>query len=156
MSYEPTRKIMTAAELREAQAGSHGRDYSESDDGYGDMEAEGKRGWEVIPAWGRDGWDLGAWPYVSVLTRIVNQGGLDSDGKLVRSYELMQICEGDRTVYRFSSQGDRDAAIDYLFLWYAAEKDWAPVHDRAALDAGTVEVDARFRGPCHPSRWEGR
>jgi hypothetical protein len=49
---------------------------------------------------------------------------------------MQQIVEGDHTLYRFSSEEDRNAAIDYLFLWYAAEKSWAPLEyeDREKLD----------------------
>lgn len=133
------RPIMTAAELREHQYRTYGRNYAESDDGYSDMEAEEKRGWHVIANWGRDGWDLGEWPYVMIYKR-VRQG----------KYEVLSICEGDRTWYQFDSQEDQYAALDYLFLWYAAGRTWAPLRyeHRAALDTGELpEVDPKWRGP---------
>lgn len=140
---------MTAAELATFKTTSYGRNYNESCDGYGDMEAENKRGWHDIPAWGRDGWNLGEWPYVVIYHRTTNPGTV-TGGKLDRVYELMSICEGDRDVYTFPTEADREAATDYLFLWYAAGKRWAPLDwdDREALDAGDLTVDDKYRGPC--------
>lgn len=37
-------------------------------DGYDWMDLAQRTPWVVIPSWGRDGWDLGSWPYVQVLT----------------------------------------------------------------------------------------
>lgn len=168
-TYTTTRPIMTNAELATHKAAEYGRDYRESDDGYSDMEAEEKRGWSAIPGWGRDGWDLGNWPYVVIYKRETLPGG---DAELIRRnrvsdqqdalpgvtvlapedkprFELMQICEGDRTVYRFDSIEDRNAAVDYLFLWYSADESWSPVtwQNRAELDDGELKVDDRLRGP---------
>lgn len=138
-SYSPTRPIMGSAELARHKATAHGRDYTVSDDGYDDMEAAAKQGWRTLSSWGHDGWDLGNWPYVSIQVR-------NRDGR----FELQSICEGDHTLYAFDADGDRDAALDYLFLWHAADKDWAPLNwdQRAQLDEGGFEVDAKFRGPC--------
>lgn len=149
------RAVMTSAELAGHKVTSYGRDYSESDDGYSDMEAEQRRGWHPVPGWGRDGWDLGNWPYVVIYTRTSNPGTI-SGGKLVRTYELMQICEGDRTVYAFASEQDRTAATDYLFLWYSADEDWSPVtwQTREQLDKGEIAVDPKFRGPFSWKRAE--
>ena len=137
--YEITRPRMTAAELKEHETASYGRNYTESDDGYSDMEAEEKRGWSVQAGWGQDGWNLGDWPYVMFYFR-------ERDD----SYELLTIVEGDRTAWKFSSREDRDAAVDYLFLWYAAGESWAPLswEDREKLDAGTLVIaDSKWRGP---------
>lgn len=133
-----TRPLMTAAELREHQTGSNGRNYAEADDGYSDMEAEAGRGWNTVASWGRDGWNLGDWPYVSFQVR-------ERSGQ----YELQQIVEGDRTRWTFATLADRNAAVDYLFLWYSAGEDWSPVtyENREHLNAGTLRVDDRFRGP---------
>lgn len=138
-AYAPTRPLMSAAELATHQVTAYGRNYAESDDGYGDMAVEEDRGWHSCAGWGRDGWDLGSWPYVVIYRRKL------PDGK----FGVMQICEGDRTVYAFTSEADRDAAIDYLFLWYAAGEDWAPLRydQRAELDEGELAVDEKFRGP---------
>ena len=138
-AYAITRPLMTRDELATHEVTQYGRNYAESCDGYEDMEAEQDRGWHSCASWGRDGWDLGNWPYVVIYRRKLAGG----------KFGVMQIVEGDRTVYHFGSEADRDAAIDYLFLWYAAEEDWAPLsyEDRARLDAGELTVDEKFRGP---------
>lgn len=144
-SEREARPIMTAAELKTFEVRQYGRDYSESDDGYSDMEAEEGRGWRPVGLWGRDGWDLGGWPYVVIYVKT-------SLGEQGRTYELMQICEGDRTVWSFTSEADRYAAIDYLFLWYAAGtgESWAPLtwEQREQLDKGELTFEPKWRGPC--------
>jgi hypothetical protein len=153
-TYNPARPPMTAAGLAGHKVTGYGRNYAESDDGYSDMAAEEKRGWRALASWGRDGWNLGDWPYVVVYVRESPAHTPDcsqsaGDCRCLPSYELMQICEGDRTVYSFTTVRDRNAAIDYMFLWYAADKHWAPLtwEDRERLDAGELEVDLKFRGP---------
>lgn len=131
------RPLMTSAELATHKAESHGRDYRLSDDGYGDMEVGAKRGWVAVSAWGHDGWDLGDWPYVVISTR-------DHDGQ----FQVQQVVEGDHDLYSFENEDDRNAAIDYLFLWYGQSRSRPPVEvDREALDAGAVVVDDKYRGP---------
>ena len=70
------------------------------------------------------------------------------------AYEMRSTVEGDTDVYRFATQEDRLAAIDYLFIWYGLGEDYDSwtveglTHDkREALDAGTLRVPERFRGP---------
>lgn len=65
----PMRPIMTRDELAGHKVDEHGRDYSKSDDGYSDMEVASGEGWHAVSGWGRDGWDLGDWPYVVVSVR---------------------------------------------------------------------------------------
>lgn len=151
------RPIMTAAELAEHHAVRSGRDYSRSCDSEEDMELAERQGWHAVSAWGQDGWMLGDWPYVTVYTRNVWTAGA--------RFELRTICEGDSDVYVFASGEDRDAALDYLFLWHAVRFEYpelieAGIHQaydsdegemsydaRPLLDAGTLEVPVRFRGP---------
>lgn len=151
------RAVMTREELQRHHVDRYGRDYSQSDDGYDDMEVASKAGWIPVPGWGRDGWDLGDWPYVAISVR--NQEG----AKPEQHYQLLTVVEGDHDVYAFASQEDRTAAVDYLFLWYGIGKsydDWTPlglnevweegvlVRDtRALLDAGELEIPRRVRGP---------
>lgn len=143
-----TRPVMTRKELADHQVHAYGRNYAESCDGYEDMEAEEGRGWTAISGWARDGYDLGDWPYVTIYTRP------EWDGK----FPLLQIVEGDRTLWSFDTEADREAAIDYLFLWYAAGDRWAQEQgawiDREALDAGTLDVPPEFRGPFSWARLE--
>jgi hypothetical protein len=132
------RPIMTKAELDQHHHQRHGRDYEQSDDGYEDMGLAESQGWTTIANWGHDGWDLGEWPYVAIYTRVTS-------GK----FEVQQIVEGDHDIYRFDNEDDQHAAIDYLFLWYAAGRPWAPLDfdDRDQLDAGDLEVNEKYRGP---------
>lgn len=153
------RPIMTREELASFEVKSYGRDYAESDDGWSDMEAEGKRGWSAVSGWSRDGWDLGDWPYVVISVRDVPRKILCSECGTLRSadsrpFKMMQTVEGDRSVYAFATPEDRDAAIDYLFIWYGVTHEldeWAveglTYDKREALDAGTLRVPERFRGP---------
>lgn len=136
------RPIMTAAELKAHYVGANGRNYAESDDGYSDMAAEAGRGWSNVSSWGADGWDLGDWPYVSF--QVKHEGA---------SFLLQQIVEGDRSRWAFDSRDDLYAAIDYLFLWYAAGESWAPLtyEQRNALNAGTLRIPEQFRGPYAPA-----
>jgi hypothetical protein len=138
MTYTPTRPIMGRDELRAHHTGRNGRDYRLSDDGYGDIDVAERVGWRSRASWGADGWNLGNWPYVSIQTA-------EREGRFL----IQQICEGDHDRYSFDTEADRDAALDYLFLWYAAGEDWAPLgyEDREALDKGGFEVDPKFRGP---------
>lgn len=147
MTYEPTRPIMTSAELSEHRVAGHGRDYRFSDDGYGDMQVAEREGWRVLASWGRDGWNLGDWPYVAVYVR-ERAETLELQLRDAK-WELQVIVEGDHDVYRFDHEEDRTAALDYLFLWYAAGEKWAPLsyEDRKQLNAGEIEVDAKWRGP---------
>jgi hypothetical protein len=135
-----TIEVMTAAKLRKHKVDTHGR-YTLSGNGYDDMEVAERQGWSVISSWGHDGWDLGQWPYVAIYTR-------EADGK----FEMQQVVEGDHDVYRFDTADERTAAIDYLFLWYAAGESWAPLtwEERPQLDAGELKVAAKYRGPYRP------
>ncbi len=142
-TYNPGRPIMTRAELVQHHIEDRSRDYRFSDDGYSDMEHESKAGgWKALAGWARDGYDLGDWPYVSFLIR-----------KHDDRYGLLQIVEGDRSQWEFETQQDLYAAIDYMFLWYSAGEDWAPLtyEQRETLNTGGLQVDDRFRGPYRTS-----
>jgi hypothetical protein len=138
-TYTPTRPLMNGAELATFKVDEHGRDYTVSCDGDDDAEQAMREGWRILYCWGRDGWDLGAWPYVVIYVR-----------DHVDQFELQQIVEGDHTAYRFPTKGERDAAVDYLFLWYTAEHEWSPItwNTRDLLEVeGGYEPDPKFRGP---------
>lgn len=156
---------MTAAELQGHRVADFGRDYSRSDDGWSDMEVASESGWRALSGWGLDGWDLGDWPYVVVSVRETHDsskcdpictlaGETGSDFCPPNRFEMRQTVEGDTTVYRFASAVDRDAAIDFLFVWYGIGRGydkWAveglTSDKRAALEAGSLRVPDRFRSP---------
>lgn len=112
------------------------------DDGYEFMAAGTAAGWSAVAAWGKDGWDLGSWPYVVVLfrDRIVKPSTLDND-PAVKAYERATYLEGDVTVETFATADDREKATDEtaLFYWKADGADW--------LDRGDD-----LRGPYSRSR----
>lgn len=68
------------------------------------------RGWHVEPSWGRDGWDLGAWPLVAVALFTDEDHG---------RYALATYTEGDVTVQRYASRGALYVAVNELaeFHW---------------------------------------
>lgn len=150
------RPIMTAAELDAHRIDAHGRDYSRSDDGYSDMEVAAQEGWSAISGWGQDGYDLGDWPYVVISVREVDAPPPGARTP-IRYYEMRQTVEGDTTAYRFSLEADRNAAIDYLFIWYGIGREYDAwgvlgVTSREGLDAGTLRVPAELRGPFSHAR----
>jgi hypothetical protein len=111
------------------------------DDGYDRMEAGGGRGWQAVPSWGLDGWDLGAWPLVIISHRRTAGGG----------FELAYDVEGDITVYRYPTRELRDAATDCLAFWH-----WK--HDGEPWVDGVERVDTapdRLRGPFSWERLDG-
>lgn len=80
-------------------------------DGYDWMERL-PRDWVPIASWGRDGWDLGSWPYAVVVEyRDAEQG----------VYAVGTYVEGDITVQRFETASEQYEAIDTLaeFYWRA-------------------------------------
>lgn len=102
------------------------------DDGYDRMEAAGGRGWQAVPSWGLDGWDLGAWPLVVISHR-----------RTADAFELAYDVEGDITVYRYPTRGLRDAATDCLAFWHWKNNDEEWVDGIENID---IAPD-RLRGP---------
>lgn len=60
-------------------------------------EIEEKTGWHVVANWGVDGWDMGQWPYVIIVTAHVRHGGRVYWG-------LGTYCEGDVTTRWFKDR----------------------------------------------------
>lgn len=102
------------------------------DDGYDRIEVARPRGWRAIPAWGRDGWDLGCWPLVVIFHRDIADG-----------FELVENVEGDVTAYRFPTRAMRDAATDELafFHWRHEDEPWVSGIERLQ------DAPAELRGP---------
>ena len=153
-TYSPGRPPMNRAELAKHEMSQQGRDcrFSSpnfSDDGYGDIEVATKLGWTAVSSWGHDGWDLGNWPYVVISIR--NVGDLYCGAAW--QYQMRQTVEGDTTNYGFASAEDRNAAIDYLFGWYAAKQDWWPSGiTRGILDARRARRDGGRGDPAQVPR----
>lgn len=70
------------------------------------------RGWAPVAAWGRDGWDLGSWPYAIVVEYGDPEQGVYAVGTYV---------ENDITVQRFETADEQYDAIDTIaeFYWRA-------------------------------------
>jgi hypothetical protein len=103
-----------------------------SDDAVDRMALAYVRRWKPIPTWGRDGWELGSWPYVVVYHRTADH-----------AWQLTENVEGDVTVYSYPSQELRDAATDCLAFsyWKDGQRGWA-----ADIDSVDVAPDD-LRGP---------
>jgi hypothetical protein len=82
------------------------------EDGYGRMTFARRQGWEPIPSWGLNGWDLGSWPLVVVYHR----------GEI----ELTVDVEGDIDMEKFSTREERDRKTDEIafFYWKNHEEEW--------------------------------
>ena len=76
------------------------------DDGYGWMSRL-RDGWRPVAGWGRNGWDLGDWPYAVV----AHYDGEDVSG-------LGTYVEGALYERSFPSREERDAATDQLAAFY--------------------------------------
>ena len=108
-------------------------------DGYDVMVAAATEQWAAIPAWGRDGWDLGDWPYVIVYAR-----------RTPEAFELVYYVEGDVTAYAYETAEDRAAAIDELafFHWRNQGESWV-----AGIESHEQMPD-HLRGPFSWKRAE--
>jgi hypothetical protein len=104
----------------------------QGDDGYDVMQRARTHRWRAIPAWGRDGWDLGAWPLVVIYHRTTNT-----------RIELAYYVEGDVDLYRYPSRELRDRATDCLAFWHwrQAGEEWVAGIDRVE------DAPAHLRGP---------
>lgn len=71
--------------------------------------------WHIPGSWGRDGWDLGDWPYVQY-------GWVDVED---RAFGYLSYCEGDLDIYVFATREERDRKLDEsaLFHWLHRERD---------------------------------
>lgn len=82
------------------------------DEGYVFIGVGASADWRAVAAWGRDGWDLGEWPYIICLFR----------GDLERAI----YCEGDIRVETYASREERERATDEtaLFYWRSRGEEW--------------------------------
>lgn len=92
-------QIIPEADWRLFETGGH--------DGYERIDTASSRGWDPVPSWGSDGWDLGSWPLVVIFHRQSTDG-----------FELAYDVEGCVTIYQYSTRELRDAATDCLAFWH--------------------------------------
>lgn len=113
-------------------------------DGYGAIELAKRDGWHAVPSWGRDGWDLGGWPYVIVFTR--TKGGPDLAGP-PKPFEVAYYVEGDVNVFSFETVEERNEKIDGIafFHWRNRNESWVE---------GLIGPKPEHRGPFSWERLE--
>lgn len=101
-------------------------------DGYDRAEVAERVGWRPIAAWGKDGWDLGSWPYVMIFFR-------ERNGR----FEVCTNTEGDASLASFETEPERSAHVDAiaLFHWRNASEPWVEGIRSVA------DMPADLRGP---------
>jgi hypothetical protein len=106
------------------------------DCGYDVIEPARAKGWDPIAGWGRDGWDLGSWPYVIVFHR-----------RTADAWQIAYYVEGDLTTYSYPSRELRAAATDCLAFrhWKHEDAEWVAgidkVEDAAEIVRGPFSWD---------------
>lgn len=102
-------------------------------DGY-DVMAQAERplqGWRVVSSWGRDGYDLGSWPYVMVFFRER------------RGFEIAYYVERDVVCYVAPTKARREAIVDEIafFHWKHQNEVWVKGYE------SVEHVPDELRGP---------
>lgn len=94
-------------------------------DGYDLMEVAGRDGWRPISSWGKDGWDLGDWPYVVVYWRTPAPG----------EYQVATVVEGDVDAHTFATPEERvehtDGIADFYWRAHASRSPWLTERSKA-------------------------
>lgn len=103
-------------------------------DGYDIMEQALAQGWHAIAGWGKEGWNLGNWPYVVVYSRQVGTG-----------YEVALYVEGDMTTYKCPTKELRNQVIDEIAFFYWKRR---PAEDTEWID-GYRECESADQLPEH-------
>lgn len=108
-------------------------------DGYDDMDAAQKFGWHAIGGWGRDGYNLGAWPLVIIFFRDLNKGS-------EVLYQVAEYVEGDVAMWSCPTEEIRQQVTDELafFHWKHSEKEWV------GLYSSVDELPDELKGPYRP------
>jgi len=79
-------------------------------DGWDWMDGLASTPWVAVPNWGHDGWDLGQWPYVIVVTCAPTTGA--------SCYGVATYVEGDLDPQAYATDEERVAAIDRIAEFY--------------------------------------
>lgn len=75
-----------------------------SGDGYDWMDEAMRDGWRMVASWGRDGWDMGDWPYVVIGYRKLPDA----------TYVSIQRIEGDLQAWHHTNKDTLTAHLDGL------------------------------------------
>jgi hypothetical protein len=144
-----------------------------ADDGYDWIAQAESEGWRAVSGWGRDGWDLGDWPYVVYCfrervvdelqedeiavgqphsSRVTVEGGTTGIGPRTL-YERASYCEGDVEIRTYASAQDRSDDTDEsaLFCWIGNKESWVTA---LGLSRETTfeQIPEHLRGPYRRNR----
>lgn len=86
--------------------------------GYDVMEAAHEEKWRAIPGWGKDGYDLGNWPYAIVFFR-----------NRQTQYDIIYYVEGDVMMYTTPSEEIRNAIVDEIAFFHWKGEEWVQGYD---------------------------
>jgi|SRR2546430_16687312 len=88
--------------------------------GYDVSEYVVDENWVLVPLWGKNGWNLGKWPYVMIFFR--------TEGDY---FEVAEYIEGDITVYSCPSKEIRYQITNELAFshWKFQEEEWVDGYD---------------------------
>lgn len=106
------------------------------------------QGWYVPSSWGRDGWDCGSWPLVSI--------AVGADSNKPDPYVVVIYTEGDLDAVRVPTIEDAFAEVD-AFARYWWQRDVASGYLTGDI-VGLLEHDpeGRLKGPFSWQRLEDR
>ena len=112
-------------------------------DGYDWMDTLTNTPWSVLPNWGSEGWDAGAWPY------IIFAAAKHYDGYRSTLYGYGLYIEGDTHTHWFRTVAARQEAITAAVFdfWKLAQSDGP-----ADLPNTAAELPARYRRPYAPGQ----
>ncbi|MGO2328505.1 hypothetical protein [Glutamicibacter arilaitensis] len=108
--------------------------------GYDWIQSLEGSGWYEVPGWGRDGWDLGSWPYIIFAAAVTS----DEKGQL---FGYCTYVEGDVTARWYRSCEARNLAISKEAFWY-----WASGQSDGpeALEGMDPQDFRQIDGLCEP------
>lgn len=103
---------MTELDLKTVKLPKIPQQYVDSYDGHEWREKATEYGWYVPGSWGREGWNLGKWPYMQIAL-------WDSYETMV--YAFVVYIEGDLEVHAYKSPIGRDTAVTEIAArWWRA------------------------------------
>ncbi|MGP4968542.1 hypothetical protein [Glutamicibacter ardleyensis] len=114
------------------------RDFS--GEGYDWMGSLRGTGWDELAAWGREGWDLGSWPYIIFAVAKTS----DEAGEL---FGYCTYVEGDLTTRWYRTRAARCLAISKEAFWYWASGQADGPEELQGLDPQEFQ---HLDGLCEP------
>jgi hypothetical protein len=101
---------------------------------FGVIEIAEAQGWQAIPSWGRDSYDLGSWPFAIVFFR-------DQED----TFDVVEYVEGDVTQWSCPTEEIRQAITDELAFLHWKHNGRAWVKDFDNVDQLPDELRGPFR-----------